>query len=148
MIREDRAVEFLFCPLGDYYLGVPAESAAFLLVNSRETGETVEWDEETGDVYFSLPRYLGFPDAEVHHGIVIKESERPGDRDRKILLVPSVEKIQEIPLQNIKKMPDVLQRMEGVSCFTGICFGESAPVLCVDPAILDRAVFPAGGSRE
>jgi hypothetical protein len=126
-------MRFFLCPFGEFTLGIPAASTAFLLVYDGEAGDIVKHDEETGDVYFSLPGYFGLPDSEVHHGIVIKEPDGLEDRDRKILLVTKVEKIEDIVPQDIQRLPGILKNMEGSSFFTGICFTRSPPVLFVDP---------------
>jgi chemotaxis signal transduction protein len=104
-----------------------------VLVNNRKAVKTVEWDDETGDVYFSLPRFFGFSDLELRHGIVIKDPDNFGDRNRKILLVTTVEKIEDILLEEIKKLPGIMRNMETSAYFTGICFNRPVPIILVDP---------------
>jgi hypothetical protein len=126
-------MRFFLCPFGDYHLGIPTEAVASVLVNNRKAAKTVEWDDETGDVYFSLPRFFGFSDLELHHGIVIKDPDNFGDRNRKILLVTTVEKIEDILLEEIKKLPGIMRNMETSAYFTGICFNRPVPIILVDP---------------
>jgi chemotaxis signal transduction protein len=126
-------MRFFLCPFGDYHLGIPTEAVASLLVNSRKVSGMVEWDDETGDVYFSLPRFFGFSNLELRHGIVIKDPDNFGDRNRKILLVTTVEKIEDIMLEEIQKLPGILRNIETSAYFTGMCFNRSVPVILVDP---------------
>jgi hypothetical protein len=137
-------MRFFLCPFGDFELGIPAEAAESLLVYNAgadragsEAGKTVVHDEETGDVYFFLPRYFGLSEQEVHHGIVLKDPDRIDDsRNRKIFLVTTVEKIEDIPSGDIQKLPGILKGMEGSSFFTGIRFQRAAMTLFADPVRL------------
>jgi hypothetical protein len=139
-------MRFFLCPFGDFELGIPAEAAESLLVynagtdtavTDRAGGEderAVVHNEETGDVYFFLPRYFGLSGQEVHHGIVLKEPDRIDDgRNRKIFLVTTVEKIDDVPSGDIQKLPGILKGMEGSSFFTGIRFQGTAMTLFADP---------------
>jgi hypothetical protein len=137
-------MRFFLCPFGDYYLGVPTEAVASLLVNSREVSKMVEWNDETGDVYFSLPHFFGFSNSELRHGIVIKDPDNFGDRNRKILLVTTVEKIEDIALEEIQKLPGILKNIETSAYFTGICFSRSVPVILVDPTHFMRRILNFG----
>ncbi|MDR1352233.1 MAG: hypothetical protein LBK05_03030 [Treponema sp.] len=137
-------MRFFLCPFGDYHLGIPTAAADSLLVSGRKGAETVEWDDETGDVYYSLPRFFGFPDLELHHGIVIKDPDNFGERNRKILLVTTVEKIEDIPLEDIQKLPRILRNIETSAYFTGIYFNGPVPVLLVDPAHFMRRILNYG----
>jgi hypothetical protein len=130
-------MRFFLCPFGDFVLGFPAEAAESLLVFGREASDTVEEDAETGDVYLSLPRYFRLIEQEVHHGIVLKDPNRvEDDRNRKIILVTTVEKIEDVPLEEIKIIPGILRGMQGSSFITGIKFYESSMTLFVDPTRL------------
>jgi hypothetical protein len=137
-------MRFFLCPFRDYYLGIPTEAAALVLVNSRKVVKTVEWDDETGDVYFSLPHFFGFSNLEIHHGIVIKDPDNFGDQNRKILLVTTVEKIEDIPLEDIQKLPGVLRNIETSAYFTGICFNRPIPILLVDPTRFMQRILNYG----
>jgi hypothetical protein len=142
-------MRFFLCPFGDYDLGIPTAAAASLLVNSRKTAKTVEWDDETGDVYFSLPHFFGFSNPELRHGIIIKDPDNFGNRNRKILLVTTVEKIEDIALEEIQKLPGILRNIETSAYFTGVCFSLiglnlSAPILLVDPTHFMRRILNYG----
>ena len=137
-------MRFFLCPFTDYHFGIPAETAASLLVNNRKTAKTVEWDDESGDVYFSLPHFFGFSDLEIHHGIIIKDPENFGDRSRKILLVTTVEKIEDIPLEDIQKLPGILRNMKKSAYFTGICFNRPVPLILVDPTHFMQRILNYG----
>jgi hypothetical protein len=132
-------MRFFLCPFGDFEIGIPAEAAESLFVyntgtDGTETGRAVVHDEETGDVYFSLPRFFGLPGLNVHHGIVLKDPDRIDDgQNRKIFLVPMVEKIEDVPSGDIQKLPGILRGMEGSSFFTGIRFQGEAMTLFADP---------------
>jgi hypothetical protein len=141
-------VRFFLCPFADYYFGIPTEAAASLLVNSRKTVKTVEWDDGTGDVYFSLPHFFGFSDLEMHHGIIIKDPDNFSDRNRKILLVTTVEKIEDIPLEEIQKLPGILRKIETSAYFTGICFNRPVPIILVDPTHFMRRILNYGVVSE
>jgi hypothetical protein len=135
-------MRFFLCPFGDFELGFPAEAAESLLlydVNApgADTGENVRYNEETGDMYFFLSRYFRLPEQEVHHGIVLKDPGRiEDDRNRKIFLLTTIEKIEDVPFEDIKRLPGVLEGMEGSSFFTGLRFRKSSMTLFVDPARL------------
>ncbi|MDR2052437.1 MAG: hypothetical protein LBP80_03405 [Treponema sp.] len=137
-------MRFFLCPFGDYHLGVPIEAAASLLVNNRKVMEMVEWDDETGDVYFSLPHFFGFSDSDLRHGIVIKDPDNFGEQNRKILLVTTVEKIEDIPLGDIQKLPGILRNMETSAYFTGICFDRPVPIIMVDPTHFMQRILDFG----
>jgi hypothetical protein len=137
-------MRFFLSPFGDYHLGIPTEAAASLLVNNRKVLEMVEWDDETGDVYFSLPHFFGFSDFELRHGIVIKDPDNFGDLNRKILLVTTVEKIEDIALKEIQKLPGILRNIETSAYFTGICFNRLVPILLVDPTHFMRRILNFG----
>jgi hypothetical protein len=130
-------MRFFLSNFEDFCLAVPIDQISSLMVFSRGADEAVFRDEETGDTYFSLPHFFGSPGEEVRHGLVLKEpgQERDiGERDRKILLVTSVERDLVLPGDQIHALPRVLIAMDGVSVITGIHFIEdSAPILFIDP---------------
>jgi hypothetical protein len=135
-------MRFFVCPFGSFELGFPAEAAESLFVynaaaGGTDSGKAVVHDEETGDVYFFLPRYFGLHDTEARHGIVLKDPGRIDDgRNRKIFLVPTVEKIEDVPSRDIRKLPGILKGIKGISFFTGIRFRGAAMTLFADPARL------------
>jgi chemotaxis signal transduction protein len=110
-----------------------------LLYNAEipDDGEMVGHNRETGDVYFFLSRYFRLPEQEVHHGIILKDPDRiEDDRNRKIFLVTTVEKIEDIPSEDIKRLPGILKGMEGSSFLTGVRFQGPFMTLFVDPVRL------------
>jgi hypothetical protein len=131
-------MRFFLSNFEDFCLAVPIDQIASLLVFSRSADEAVFRDEETGDTYFSLPHFFGSPGEEVRHGLVLKEPGQERDleaRNRKILLVTSVERDLVLPGNQIHSLPRVLFAMDGVSVITGIHFTaeDAAPILFIDP---------------
>jgi hypothetical protein len=152
-------MRFFLCPFGTFELGIPAEAAESLFVYNGGTavtdtegqaaegkgGGAVIHDEENGDVYFFLPRYFGLSEQEAHHGIVLKDPDRINDNlNRKIFLVTMVEKIEEVPPEDIRKLPGILKGMEGSSFFTGLRFRGSAMTLFADPLRLMLRTLDGG----
>jgi hypothetical protein len=136
---------FFLCPFGGFDLGIPADAVESLLV--YDDGMS---GGETGDVYFFLPRYFCLSEQEVHHGIVLKESggtER--NLDRKIFLVTSVEKIEDVPLEDIQKLPGILNGIEKAAFFTGLRFHGKVMTLFVDPLrLLPRLLYSDACCRD
>jgi hypothetical protein len=130
-------MRFFLSTFEDFCLAVPIDQIASLIVYSQVPEEEVFRDEGNGDTYFSLPHFFGSPGEEVRHGLILKEPGQDRDleeRDRKILLVTSVERDEVIPGALIHPLPRVLFAMDGVSVITGIYFMEdSTPILFIDP---------------
>jgi hypothetical protein len=144
-------MKFFLCGFGDFLLGIPISAVSSLMTFSREAEKLVEREGE--DVYYSLPRYFGFQDQLIRHGIILKPmfthvlqitDERPGSpaeaetkwSGRNVLLVTAVEREADIPGEAIHPLPKLLAGTgrEG-SLFTGIYFTGTAMVVCIDPEL-------------
>ena len=139
-------MRFFFCAFSGFYLAIPIRSVLSLMLYSAETTQAVEYREQNGNTYFSLPHLLYMPDERIRHGIVLKEpGEDEGEAEaeqvienKNILLTTEVEREIDIPETEIYPLPRVLAGTGVAGMFSGIQFasggaGGGSLVLVLDP---------------
>jgi hypothetical protein len=134
-------MRFFFCAFRGFYLAIPIRAVSSLMLYPYEAAQDVEYREENGNTYFSLPRLLHLPDETIRHGIVLKtngaEEAETDDRieNKNILLTTEVEREIDIPETELYPLPRVLAAMGTMRMFSGIQFSAAgSPVLALDPA--------------
>jgi hypothetical protein len=114
------------------YVGIPVDTVDSLMVYGKEAGALILRDKSSADIYFSLPLFFGARREALRHGIILKGSA--GADGRHVLLVPVVEREEDIPEEEIHTMPGILADIGRVSFISGIRFTDSAMTLFIDPA--------------
>jgi hypothetical protein len=112
-------------------LGIPSEATASLRYIAGQPGGLVEGDEE--EQRFSVPRFLGFPDEEIRHGIILR-----GEGRRRVLLLTAVDREIECSAGELYRPPVLLGVRGAYTFLSGLCFrtldsGHSLPLLLIDP---------------
>ena len=135
-----------FCAFRGFYLAIPIGVVSSLMLHPVQAAAAVEYREENGNTYFSLPHLFHLPDAIIRHGIVLKESGAENGEDatdhrienKHILLTTEVEREIDIPETEIYPLPRVLAGMGTMRMFSGIQFSAATgtPVLALDTAYI------------
>ena len=137
-------MRFFFCAFKGFYLAIPIRSVSSLMLYPAAVAQAVEYREENGNTYFSLPHLFGLPEETVRHGIVLKDPNRGEDEtgqaveNRNILLTTEVEREIDIPENELYPLPLVLAGMGAARIFGGIWFvssgdGADTLALALDP---------------
>jgi hypothetical protein len=126
-------MRYFLCPFEGFYLGVPEDSVAAIMIYSEEITETIKQEEKTGDLFFSLPHFFKLAGQTVRHGVILKTVQ---EGPRNILLVSSVEREADIPPEEIFPLPKILAESRRTSFFTGIRISGQDMIVLIDPASL------------
>ncbi|MFP3089981.1 hypothetical protein LQZ21_06595 [Treponema sp. TIM-1] len=148
-------MRYFLCPVEQFFLGVPEDAVAAIMIYSEGVTKTVS-RYEGGDTFFSLPHFFGLADRTVRHGIILKSSKpgasqnngaasEPEEGARNILLVSSVEREADVPPEEIYSLPELLLASGHLSFFTGIAFERSLMIALIDPAALIAQIFRMQG---
>ena len=143
------------CAFEGFYVAIPIHFVSSLMLYSAGVTQAVEYREQNGNTYFSLPHLFDLPRETIRHGIVLKDIDSGEDEtdhaieNKNILLTTEVERESDIPEAEIYPMPKVLSGMGGSAMFSGIQFAASRDesdimVLFLNPAYL--VTRNAGGS--
>ncbi|MDR2478144.1 MAG: hypothetical protein LBD48_02390 [Treponema sp.] len=140
-------MRFFFCAFKGFYLAIPIRFVSSLMLYPFAAARAVEYREENGNTYFSLPHLFGLPEEAVRHGIVLKDPDGREDEtgqaveNRNILLTTEVEREIDIPGNELYPLPETLAGMGAARMFGGIRFvstgdGADTLVLALDPEYL------------
>ena len=119
------------------WLAIPAERTERIISSGRiQTAvyETENRESETGSVYISLPAMFRLKDRVAPHGLVLKGSAPP----ETVLLTPRIQNELEIPEENIKALPKVIDEM--YVYFRGVFFQGEKMILILDPEKLTEGL--------
>jgi hypothetical protein len=139
-------MRYFLCPFEGFYLGVPEDSVAAIMIYSEEITEIIKKEENTGDLFFSLPHFFKLAGQTVRHGVILKTQEGP----RNILLVSSVEREADIPPEEIFPLPKIFTESKRISFFTGIRISGQDMIVFIDPVSLTAQILKdaEGGPAE
>jgi hypothetical protein len=158
-------MRFFLCAFGAFSLGVPVYAVSSLITVPWEVKQIIDRDRDE-NTYFSLPHFFKSQDTDIRHGFILKPHiqkvplteageagafstdpalGKEGFTDRRnILLVTAVEKEEDIPQEEIRSLPAVLEEGNIFTFFSGINFKGPLMNLFIDPAILIPRMLLAG----
>ncbi|MDR2072624.1 MAG: hypothetical protein LBP60_04225 [Spirochaetaceae bacterium] len=127
------------CSLDEITLGIPSKPIAQIISAPRV--QDALFASENGEGYISLPVLFQKESVPAPHGIRLKDRGNGGSL---VLLVPRIDTDMEIPEEEIRSLPDLVEKK--LPCFSGVFFSEKGPVLVVDTEKLGALpVLKAGG---
>jgi chemotaxis signal transduction protein len=110
--------------MGRINLGIPAERTERIISVTRAQGAVRETENQ--EVFISLPALLRQEDTSAPHGIVLKSSNA-----KTTLLTPRIDAELEIPEENIRSLPKVLDGSYGH--FRGAYCTDQNVILILSP---------------
>ncbi|MDR2499845.1 MAG: hypothetical protein LBD37_02035 [Treponema sp.] len=154
-------MRFFLCGFEHCLLGIPADAVASLIAYTRPVSRPVSRDPG-GDWYFSIPHFFGFQDQRIRHGIMLKPLAQPYAKrllpesalaqasgppnalcpaetkagPRNVLLVNTVEREEDIPPEDIQRLPKLFAEQAETAFYTGFWFDESSLIAFINPAPL------------
>ena len=101
-------MKYFICALGRVSLGIPSEQTERIISVTRIQDAVCETENQ--DVFISLPALLRQKETAAPHGIVLKPlaSQPPDTSARTTLLTPKIDAEMEIPEENIRSLPRVM----------------------------------------
>ncbi|GMO49574.1 MAG: hypothetical protein Pg6C_12310 [Treponemataceae bacterium] len=143
-------MRFFLSVFKNFFTAIPISHVSSLMLYYSGVEKAVSRDEETLNTYFSLPHLFNCPDEPIKHGIVLKtggmgEEQESVAGNKNILLLPEVEREDDIPPEDIYPLTGILLEIYGSksAIFTGIRFagikhdcrenGAVMPVLFINP---------------
>ena len=115
------------------YLGIPAEKTERIIPVNRV--QTVVYETENQEAFFSLPVLFQLKDRTTVHGLVLKPEASCG-MVKTILMTPRINTEIEIPEENIHRLPESMT--ETLVFFRGVCFDDKNMILILDPEKLPK----------
>ena len=115
------------CPFEGFSIAIPMDSVASVALY---TGESVEYNEENGQVAISLPRLFNLSEELIRHIIILKNPDGETDynadyNDKKnnvMLFTTEIEREVDISGQQIFSLPKALSAARFSVLFNGIQF--------------------------
>ena len=135
------------CAFAGFSVAIPMDSVLSLMLYTRRTSKTVEYNPQNGNAYVSLPRLFRRPLEDIRHGIILKNNNDDFNQTAKnkiILLTTNVECEAEIPPKQIYPLPGVFRPFRFSAFFNGIFFNsnnhEDHPMLLLNTGQLVKNI--------
>ena len=139
------------CVYSGFSLAIPMSSVSALSLFDNDAPQILEYKQENGNSYISLPRLFDLPEEIIRHGIILKNGgEDNNDEDynikenRTVLLTTEVKCETEISDTEIYPLPKIFGSLRFSRLFSGIQFASSVygsfPVLLLNPGQLLQSV--------
>jgi hypothetical protein len=119
-------MRFFLCAFEGFSLGIPASAVSSLIISSQEEAGILRRDPVTGDVYFSAPSFLGFPEQAVRHGLILKPQVLP------VPLIPRTLPLESAGILPAEVLPDEPEEVLPAEP-AEVLSGEPAEVLPDEP---------------
>jgi hypothetical protein len=162
-------MRFFLCAFGAFSLGIPVYTVSSLITVPWEVKLMIDRDRDE-NTYFSLPHFFKSEDKNIRHGVILKPQVqkvpligsggdaslatgcaadialgKDGFTDRRnVLLVTAVEKEEDIPQEEIRPLPAVLETDNIFTFFSGINFNGPLMNVFIDPATLILRMLQSG----
>ena len=147
-----------FCAYTGFSLAIPMSSVSALTLYEAEALHAVEYKQENGNTYISLPRLFMLPEECIRHGIILKNGDDEDhniEENRTVLLTTEIKYETEIPDSEIHPLPKTFRYSRFSGMFSGIQFdcnrtgaADSLPVLLLNPEQLVQNANKAEGYKE
>ena len=93
-------------------------------LHCKETGKTVEYNQENLNTYISLPLLFNCACREVMHGIILKDGNDEQLKNKFVLLTYKIESETELAANKIFPLPKSFAVMQFSHFFRGIVFSS------------------------
>jgi hypothetical protein len=119
------------CSYSWFSLAIPMDCVSSIFLHSDNLIHKVDFNAENSNMHISLPLLLNCPDANVKHGIILKDGNNNDSTENKVILFSTaVESEKDISPEKIYPLPKILGVIQSSLIFSGIFFnnrGGAAP---------------------
>jgi len=117
------------CPFDGFSMAVPIDSVSYIILYRGGADKAVDYNNDSGNKYFSLPLLLNYPFEKIKHGIILKsggiEEDNGAFENKTVLLTTEIEREIEIQDEKIFPVQKTLKSMRFSFLFKGILFDSN-----------------------
>jgi len=119
-------MKVFICSYSWFSLAIPMDSVSSIFLHSDNLNHKIDFNSENCNIHISLPLLFNCPDAEVRHGIILKDGNNNNDsmENRVILFSTAVESEKDLAAEKIFPLPKIMGVMQFSLIFSGIFFNE------------------------
>jgi len=111
------------CSYSWFSLAIPMEFVSSIFLHSDSLNQKIEFNAENRNTRVCLPMLFECPDANVKHGIILKNDNNNDLMENKVILFgTAVESEKDIPDESIYPVPKIMGVMRFSFIFDGIFF--------------------------
>jgi len=114
------------CSYSWFSLAIPMDHVSSIFLHSENLIHKFDFNTENNNILISLPLLLDCPDANIQHGIILKDDNNNNDsiENKVILFSTAVESEKDISTEKIYPLPKILGVMQFSLIFNGIFFNN------------------------
>jgi len=118
-------MKVFICSYSWFSLAIPMDSVSSIYLHSNNLNQKISFNVENHNTHISLPLLLNCPDADVKHGIILKDGNNNDSMENKVILFSTaVESEKDISADNIYPLPKIMGVMQFSLIFNGIYFNN------------------------
>jgi len=111
------------CSYSWFSLAIPMDSVSSIFLHSDNLIHKFDLNAENCNMHISLPLLFNCPDANVQHGIILKDGNNNDSTKNKVILFSTaVESEKDISAEEIYPPPKIMSVMQFSLIFNGIFF--------------------------
>jgi len=112
------------CSYSWFSLAIPMDCVSSIFLHSDNLIQKIDINAENCNTHISLPLLFNCPDANVKHGIILKDGNNNNDstENKVILFSTAVESEKDIAAEKIYPLPKIMSVMQFSLIFNGIYF--------------------------
>jgi len=114
------------CSYSWFSLAIPMDSVSSIFLHPNNINQKINFNAENSNTHISLPLLLNCPDANVKHGIILKDDSNNNDsmENKVILFSTALESEKNISAEKIYPLPKIMGVMQFALIFNGIYFNN------------------------
>ncbi|WP_461255048.1 hypothetical protein [Treponema sp. R80B11-R83G3] len=114
------------CSYSWFSLAIPMDSVSSIFLHQDNLIHKIDFNNENCNIHISLPLLFNCPDANVKHGIILKDGSNNHDStdNRVILFSTAVESERDLAAEKIYPLPKIMGVMQFALIFSGIFFND------------------------
>ncbi|GBU27274.1 hypothetical protein R84B8_00803 [Treponema sp. R8-4-B8] len=114
------------CSYSWFSLAIPMDCVSSIFLYQEKINHKIDFNAENCNIHISLPLLFNCPDANVQHGIILKDGNNNNDsmENRVILFSTAVESEKDLLTENIYPLPKIMSVMQFALIFNGIFFNN------------------------
>jgi len=114
------------CSYSWFSLAIPMDCVSSIFLHSENLNHKFDFNTENCNIHISLPLLLNCPDADVQHGIILKDGNNNNDstENKVILFSTAVESEKDLSSEKIYPLPKIMNVMQFSLIFNGIFFNN------------------------
>jgi hypothetical protein len=131
------------CSYSWFSLAIPMDSVSSIFLHPDNINQKIDFNAENSNTHVSLPLLLNCPDANVKHGIILKDDGNDNDsmENKVILFSTALESEKDISNEKIYPLPKIMDVMQFALIFNGIYFNNGSNGTVEDKTIKELVLL-------